>query len=344
MKSAAIIILTYNNRAEIEACLSSVLAQRFTGKYKVFLVDNNSSDDTLSLLGKFSNIEIIKNSKNSGYAGGNNLGIKQALSQGFDYFVLLNPDTEVAGDWLEQLVLLASAREDAGIVQSKVLFAAEKYRVNTVGNPLHFLGFSWSGGYKTLSSQHLDSKEVTLASGSAMLIKRQVLEKIGLFDERLFMYHEDVDLCWRARLAGYKIFLSPNSKVWHKYSFSFGTKKFFYIERNRLVVLFSNYRLITIFFLLPSFILTEIAMLIYASLTGWFKYKLASWVGFILLVPHIIYKRQQVKKFRKIADKEILLLMTSQLKFADVNNRALKYLYNPLAFVYFRIIKFLISW
>jgi len=224
------------------------------------------------------------------------------------------------------------------------LFYSEKYLVNTIGNPLHFLGFSWSGGYKTLSSDRSKVQEIALASGSAMLVKKEVFKKVGLFDERLFMYHEDVDLCWRSRLAGFKIMLASASKVYHKYTFSFGSRKFFYVERNRLVVFFSNYKLLSIILLLPIFLLTELAMLFYSIFTGWFKYKLSSWFGFLLMIPHIIRKRQEINNIRTISDKQMVNLMSATLKFSDIDSMMLKYLYNPLAFIYFKIFKFLINW
>lgn len=344
MKSVVIIILTFNNEAEIEPCLNSVFKQNHDGHFEVLVVDNSSSDDTVTIVEtKYDKVKLIKNSRNNGYAGGNNLGLKQAWEKDFDYSVLLNPDTEVEENWLKNLVKVAEA-EDVGIVQSQVLFYSEKYLVNSIGNPLHFLGFSWSGGYKTVTNSQLKVKEIALASGSSMLIKRAVLEKVGLFDERLFMYHEDVDLCWRARLAGWKIMLAPASKVYHKYSFSFGSKKFFYVERNRLVIFFSNYHLLSIILLLPIFLLTEVAMLVYSIFTGWFRYKFLSWLAFLFMLPHVIKKRREVKRLRTISDKQMIKSMSVALKFSDVDSLLLRYLYNPLSTLYFWLAIKLIYW
>jgi GT2 family glycosyltransferase len=251
---------------------------------------------------------------------------------------------EVDIDWLKQLVKVASEKEDGGLIQSKIIFSQERYRINSVGNPLHYLGFSWSGGYKELSSRFQRVEKITVASGASVLIKAEVLRVVGFLDDRFFMYHEDLDLSWRAELAGFNIYLSPDSKAYHKYSFSFGTKKFYYFERNRWLVFFSNYRLGTILLLLPAFILTDLAMLIYALFTGWFRFKVSSYFGFFLLIPHLLKRRIDNGKIRQRTDREIFNLMVSELDFDDVNNFLIKRLYNPFAKVYFKVIKSLITW
>lgn len=344
MRRVVVIIVTYNNRWQITDCLNSLKMQSYQENFQIVVVDNESTDDTQTIVkNNFPQVVLIKN-KNNGYAGGNNVGIMWGLKQGYDAFVLLNPDMVVDVDWLKELVTMAEKYKLIGIVQSKVLFFNEKYRINTIGNPLHFVGFSWSGGFKNLSSRYLEPKSITIASGSSLLIKKEVIDKISLFDEKLFMYHEDVDFSWRARLAGYEVYLAPLSKAFHKYSFSFGTKKFYYSERNRLAVIFTYYKFLTILLLLPFILFTEIAMFFYAIFTGWAKYKLFSWGGFFLMIPHIIVKRFKINKIRKVTDKKMLNLMTSKLDFEALDSPFINYLYNPLASIYFIFVKFIVKW
>jgi len=345
MSKVTVIILTYNSRADISACLHTVKRQSWEGEYEIVVVDNNSQDDTVKIVSEhFPEVVLLKVPVNRGYAGGNNVGIRYALEQGTDYSVILNPDTEVDIDWLKNLVTVADEKVDAGLVQSKILFDGERYRVNTIGNPLHYLAFSWSGGYKKLSSAYRDILAVPSASGASLLVKNNVFERIGMFDEYLFMYHEDLDLSWRARLAGFNVYMSPDSKVYHKYSFSFGTRKFYYFERNRWVLFFSNYKILTILLFLPMFILTDFAMLGYSLGTGWFKYKIQSYFGFVKLLPHVIKKRFDISRFRVRSDKEMLQSMTAKLDFDDVNNVLIRYLYNPLARVYFACTRIFVGW
>lgn len=344
MMNVAVIIVTYNNRLQIIDCLKSVAKQSYQNNFQIVVVDNGSTDGTQKIIKEnFPQVVLIEN-ENNGYAGGNNIGITWAEKQGYNTFVLLNPDMEVDIDWLKELVNLAEKKDEVGIVQSKVLFFNEKYRVNTVGNPLHFAGFSWSGGFKNLSSRYLEPKPIVSASGSSLLIKKQVIDKIGYFDENFFMYHEDVDFSWRARLAGYEIYLAPLSKAFHKYTFSFGTKKFYYAERNRLAVVFTHYKFLTLVLLLPFLIFTEIAMLVYAIFTGWTKYKLFSWGGFLLMIPQILIKRFKQNKFRMLSDSKILNLMTDKLDFEALQSPFINYLYNPLAKVYFVLLKLIVKW
>jgi len=344
MSPVVVIIVTYNNRQQIGDCLQSVQNQTFKGGYQVVVVDNSSTDNTAQFVQKNFPAVILLQNKNNGYAGGNNLGIIWAKNQGFSRVVLLNPDMIVAPDWLDELVKVAESSPRIGMVQAKVLFFEEKYRINTIGNPLHFVGFSWSGGFKQLSSKYLNSVPISVASGSSVLIKTELLDKIGLFNEKYFMYHEDVDLSWRTWLAGYQVYLAANAKAYHKYSFSFGTKKFYYVERNRLALIFTNYRLLTILFLLPFILFTEVAMLVYAFFTGWTKYKLKSWLGFVWLLPNIISRRWSLRKIRKVKDRDIFSLQIAKLEFEAISSPFLKYAYNPLAVIYFNFIKLLVRW
>ncbi len=343
MSKVAVIILTYNNEDEIFPCLQSVLRQSYQGEFQVVVVDNNSTDKTVEIVQKFDRVHLIKLDKNLGYAGGNNIGIEWAYKEGFDYFVVLNPDMEVDIDWLKQIIATTERVENPGLVQSKVLFWHEPYRVNTAGNPLHFLGFSWSGGYKKLSSQFLSVQEIPVASGSACLLTRQLVDKVGLFDDYYFMYHEDVDLSVRSYLAGFKNYLAPDAKVWHKYSFSFGTKKFYYSERNRLIMLFSCYKLLTLIAVLPMFIVTEISLVLYALFTGWIKWKIKSYGGFLRAWFHIWRKRRQIDRIRQLSDADLLSIMTSKLKFAEVDGPFLL-AYSWLANIYFKFLRIIVKW
>ncbi len=343
MSRVAVIILTYNNQAEIAACLRSVERQSYEGFYQIVVVDNNSQDRTREIVSQFPQVKLISLSENRGYAGGNNEGINWALQQGFDYLVVLNPDMEVDIDWLKYLVATADKYPQAGMVQAKVLFWQEKFRVNTVGNPLHFLGFSWAGGYKELSSKFQVEKKIAVASGSSVLLKAKALEQVGLFDDFYFMYHEDVDLSWRMHLAGFFIYLSPQAKAFHKYSFSFGSKKFYYVERNRLITIFAHYKLATLLVILPFLLFTEVAMIVYAAVTGWLKWKIKSYGGLCLAARHLLNKRKDSFARRRLSDQEMLRLMSSKLQFAEVDNIFLEF-YSLLSKWYFVLMKKIIKW
>jgi len=344
MKKIAVIVLTWNSRQHLAALMSSLARQTYPeDHYDVVVVDNASTDGSSAWIEKhYPKVFLLKNSKNLGYAGGNNVGLKFAYDKGYDYFVVLNDDMRVADNWLAELVKVADNNMYAGIVQSKILFMQEEFRVNSAGNPLHPLGFSWSGGYKQLSSSFLVNKQITLASGACLLIKREVIERIGYFDEVMFLYSEDVDFSWRARLAGFDIWLAADSKVFHDHSFFIGGEKFFWSERNRLLNYFSHLRLWTLFLFTPAFILTEVLMIGYAFLLGWGSYKIKSYLSLAGKIPYIFKKRRQTRRIRQISDREMLKFMTYKLDFEDVNNFLLKYIYNTFSLFYFKIVSFFI--
>lgn len=345
----AIIIVTYNGSRYINKCLASVFKSRYPlstlpltkGEtqrgFSVIIVDNNSSDDTVDIIEKsFPQVELIKLDKNLGFVGGNNIGIKRALESGADYVVLLNQDTEVEYDWLTQLVK-ASQGDDVGIVQAMLLLGNERALTNNVGNALHYLGFGFVKHYRERVDTwyHRAPFEIGYASGAAMLIKREVIEKlspparggvgvVGVLDVKFFMYHEDLDLCWRARLAGYKILIAPQATVYHHYEFNRNKKMFYWTERNRWAVLLQNYSLATLLKLIPILLFIELAMLGYSLISGWFIYKLRSYGWIIMNLPRILQTRFKTQSLRKIGDGEVMKHMDSDLTFPKFINPLLK--------------------
>jgi len=266
--SVFVIIVNYNSQSFIRPCLQSLKKQTFKN-FKLLVVDNASTDRSLEKISRYKDIKIFKNKQNLGFPAAANQGIKYALKNKADYIVLVGFDTIADKNWLAQLVKTAQATS-AGIIQSKILFYPSG-KIQSLGNKITFLGF----GFPSPRPQ----KEIDYASGTAMLIKKEVFKKIGFFDERL-MFMEDLDFGWRARRAGFKIALAPNSKIYHRYQFLRYKKKYYYLERSRKLVLLKNQKPTTLFFLLPVFLLAEIAIFGYALFTGWFFDKIRAEIYF----------------------------------------------------------------
>lgn len=340
----AIIIVTYNGRQYITKCLASVFrhaqAPRRMVSYEVIVVDNNSSDDTVAIIEKsFPRVELIKLSSNLGFVGGNNVGIKKAMEEGYNYIILLNQDTEVEYDWLERLVK-AAADKEAGIVQSMLLLAKERALTNNVGNVLHYLGFGFIKHYRERVDAWYQRApfEIGYASGAAMLIKREVLEQIGFFDGKFYMYHEDLDLCWRARLSGYKIMIAPQAIVYHHYEFRRNKKMIYWSERNRWAALLQNYSLKTLCLLMPLLLAIESGVLLYSLFHGWLWQKIKGYIWLLAHLLSILRQRQRVQSMRTVGDKEILRHMESKLEFAEVSNPVLKWIVSPVVEWYYKLI------
>lgn len=333
-----IIIVTYNGSQYINKCLASIFLNKYSGQFSVIVVDNNSSDDTVSIVEKsFPQAALIKLDKNLGFAGGNNIGITRALKQDYDAVVLLNQDTEVEYDWLDKLVKAASD-DKVGIVQSMLLLADERALTNNVGNAMHYLGFGFVKHYRERvdSWYHRAPFAIGYASGAAMLIKREVLEKIGLLDEKFFMYHEDLDLCWRARLAGYKIMIAPQAIVYHHYQFNRNKKMFYLTERNRWACLLQNYSWTTLLKLSPILLFVELAILAYSLASGWLWQKIKSYIWLWSHLPSILSVRQQVQSLRTVSDKEVMRHMDYGLEFSEVDNLLLKRVVSPVVGWYYK--------
>lgn len=234
------VVLNWNNAADTIQCLQSVHAVA-RPKHVILVVDNASTDDSPALIQeRFPGLEVIEAGTNLGYAGGNNFGIRHALDRGAEWVCILNNDVIVAPDFLEILLVTAQARPDVGVVTPLVADRADRERVWALGSAVN----SASGVVSRLHAGDPVGKwrdqppfEVDVASGAAMLIKREVLERVGLMDEDFFLYYEETDWCLRIRQAGYRILAVPASVVWHKVSATLGTTSpviDYYMLRNHL--------------------------------------------------------------------------------------------------------------
>jgi len=332
----AIVIVGYNSRDYLDECLESLKEAR--GAKTIYYVDNNSTDDSLGFIKKkFPWVKIIVSKQNLGFAGGNNLGIKQAIEDGFEFLLLLNPDTIVDKSCLANLLQKA---DQATILQPLILLhqnSAKTDLVNTTGNHLNFLGFSYCSDFKVNMDQ-VKEKPITSASGAGLFIPAKVLKKIGFFDRDFFMYHEDLDLCWRARKAGYEIKIIPEAKLWHKYSFSRNKKKMYYAERNRLLFLLKNFSLKYLILIFPIFLLNELLMLIYSVISLWLFEKIKANLSALIMLPSILKKRSKIKKICRVKEEKLKTYIKSDIEFSALGSTWLFTPYNLILTCYWRII------
>jgi GT2 family glycosyltransferase len=354
VKSIAVVIVTYNAEYYIEECLNSLLQTDYPkDKFKIIVVDNASIDFSMRILNEYKvnfpeRFLIYSSDENTGFAAGNNLGINLAHQGGYDYVYLLNQDTVTDPGFLKEAVKEIETDEKLAGVQSRLMLYTQKEKLNSAGNQIHFLGYGITGGYgKNFSDKiYADNMTIGFPSGAACMLRAEVLEKFGVFNEDFFMYCEDLELAWRLRLAGYNFKLAPFSVVYHKYKFSSSPKKFFYIERNRLITVLSNYKAGTIFLLLPALFAMEAGMLVYSAFGGWFTEKLKA--SFSLLRPEIIRQikrnRKRIKELRIRQDKEIISGFIAIIDFEEVNNFLLTKIANPLFSLYWFIVKRFIIW
>jgi len=212
----AVVIPNWNGIDFIEACLQALSKQ--TQAHTAIVVDNGSVDGSCELIrDKYPHMQLHAFKDNAGFAGGVNRGIKPALEQGFDVIVLLNNDAAPAPDWLERLTAAAQAHPEAGIVTSKIRHLGDP-KLDSTGDFYTTWGFAFPRGRDEVDTGQYDSSDqqvVFSGSGGASLYRAEVFRKIGLFDERFFAYFEDVDISFRAQLAGYKVRYEPKAVVEH---------------------------------------------------------------------------------------------------------------------------------
>jgi len=229
----SIIIVSWNVRELLEKCLKSVFDQTKNISLEVFVVDNASTDETARMvLEKFPQVTLIKNNKNMGFAVGNNQAIRLAKGE---YILLLNPDTEILNGAIERMVGFMQSHPEAGIAGPKLLNSDKTLQPSIrlfprlIDQILIFLKIPhiWPNlgplkRYYALDFDYTGVSEADQVMGAFFLVRREVFNKIGLLDEKFFIWFEEVDFCRRARQAGYKIMYNPDAQVIHYGGQSFG--------------------------------------------------------------------------------------------------------------------------
>jgi len=330
----SVIIVSYNSREDLGECIASLVDQDYSD-FEVIVVDNDSADETVSFVeNNYPSIKVIRNKENYGPAKGYNTGITASSGK---YIVLLNPDTVVEKAWLHELVRVMEEDESIAACQSRVLLYNKPDTINTEGNDVNYLGFTWCRNYGKKNTDGGGIQETLGLSVCSAILRRNVLEEVGLFDEDFFMYLDDTDLGLRMQLLGYKVVCNPKSIVYHKYKFLPGKKKMYYLERNRLLVLIKVYRMKVLLRILPIFMFMEMGLLAMSIWQGWFREKMASYFWIMLRWKLVKLKRQSVVRRRENLNR-ILDSMNPAVTFEEIQNPVLGKFVNPLLTVYYRIL------
>ncbi len=238
----SIITINYNN-ADITAALIESLRKVSYPAVEIIVVDNGSTENPNSIKDRYPFVNLVKTGKNLGFAGGNNVGFQSARG---DYFLMLNNDTEVDPHFIEPLLERLESDPHIGAVSSKLIYYGSNEIIQYAGStPINqFTGRNKYIGQKERDhGQYNYCRPTHYGHGAAMMIPRRVLEKVGLMADLYFLYYEELDFCERLRKAGYTIWYSGRSKVYHKESMSVGKEsplKTYYMTRNRLLFLRRN--------------------------------------------------------------------------------------------------------
>lgn len=347
LPNCSIVIVNFNGLHHLTKCLPSIFRQNYP-EYEVIVVDNASTDGSIEFLAReFPQVMLVRNKANLGYAEANNVGIKQASGK---YIAVLNPDTMVDLNWLQELVIALEEDQLAEMATPKILLMDCPEKINTCGNDITLTGLTFCRGLDQPADSYLEPETVSAVSGAAFVIRRCILEQLGGFDEDLFMYYEDTDLSLRVMLAGYRCIFVPKSIIYHQYTFRFPPSKCFYQERNRYYSLLKILRWQTLLVLIPELLISEILAWGYVLLFGvdHIQSKYRSWVWLIVNRRQILKARHNTQRLRQVDDKTILKHFTYRLNFTQTTKpligRTLELILNPLMFILGNFSKVLIAW
>jgi GT2 family glycosyltransferase len=313
----SLVVVTYNSMPFLPRLVQALRLQSYRDR-EVVVFDNASSDGSPEFVAaQMPEAVLLRSDRNLGYASGNNAAFARCHGR---YVAILNPDTEPQPGWLGGLVAALDADPAIGLATSRIVLDSDRDRINACGMDVHIAGFTTCRGLGEAADRHGSPAEVAAVSGAAFIIRRDLLERIGGFDDEFFMYMEDTDLSWRALLTGTRCRYVPDSVVAHRYALSVPAEKLFLLERNRLQMVLKCYRFRTLICLAPALALAELASWIYAALHGpahlRAKARALAWVS-----GHwtdLMRRRRRVQAERAAGDGTLLSRATYRLPIAVV--------------------------
>ncbi len=298
----SIVVVNFNGGKIFKDCLASIKKIKYPN-YELVIVDNASSDGTEKLA-------TINNKKNLGFVGGNNIGVNRSTGK---YILLLNNDTTVPTDLLDVLVKKMEEDVNIGVIQPKIYLMDKKGYLDNAGSFFTKIGFLDHWGFMKKDGKEFDKeREIFSAKGACMLIRKDLIEKIGLFDEDYFAYFEESDFCWKSWIYGKSVIYYPKTYIKHKVGFTTKTQNVNFLNylyyRNRICSLIKNLETKNLVWIVPIHVFLSIGIAFVFLIRG-------SWSNCLLILRAIRWnilnifktmeKRKQVQDMRRKSDKEI---------------------------------------
>jgi GT2 family glycosyltransferase len=316
MIKVSIIIPHYNGRDILKECLDS-LKQSTYPHVEILLVDNGSTDDSLEMVEKeHPRVQIIRNQKNLGYAGGCNVGVTHAQGE---YLLILNNDTIHKPTWIEAMVEWLDTHPRTATVMPKILSYSQRDRFDysgAAGGFLDYYGYPFARGrlfdyLETDQGQYDTPMEIFWSSGTAFMVRKKALDESGLFDETFFAHMEEIDLHWRFHLLGWSAYCIPDSVIWHHSGWTLppdSYRKKYLNHRNNLIMLLANYSVLSLLWIAPLRFVLDCLSGGFALIKGDFKRVAALFAAYIWLLchlPYLVKKHRKHQCMRKVSDVQI---------------------------------------
>jgi GT2 family glycosyltransferase len=326
MHKVSVVIPNWNGANDLPKCLDSLLAQSLAPE--IIVVDNGSTDGSLKLLeSKYPTVEVIKHKVNKGFAGGVNAGIKKSFSGGCEYVALLNNDAAADKNWLNELCAYLDKENKAGIAASTIL-DGENQHLDSTGEMYTVWGLPFPRGRgEPAKVQYDNSREIFGASGGASIYRVKMLEEIGLFDEDFFAYYEDVDISFRAQLAGWKVAYVPQAIVYHQIGATSSKIKGFTTYqtlKNLPMLMWKNVPAKLMLRIFPRFVLAYFMIWGRAISRGQIWPSTKGVLMSILFWPKKLAQRRKIQKNRKVPAGYINSIITHDLPPNAHNLRRLR--------------------
>ena len=331
--SISVVTVTYRTGPALGRLLDSLEGQ--DGLVETILVDNGGGGPEIDEARAREGVRVIQPDRNLGFAAGCNLGAREAQGE---VVAFLNPDTVVERGALLQL---ARTLDDPtiGLVMARLRLLAEPETLNSSGIEVHVTGIGWAGGYGQPAESISETRDVAAPSGTAMAVRASTFRELGGFAEELFMYLEDLELGWRARIAGYRVVVDPAANVLHEYEYGRNPRKNYFLERNRLVFVLSAYSARLLVLLSPLLVATELGMTVLALKEGWLGDKLAGWGWLARNAGPLGRKRRATQGLRKVRDRELAPYLTAVFDPRMISVPGLLQVANPLVKRYWKLVR-----
>lgn len=276
---------------------------------EVVLVDNGCTDGAVERLDGTDGLTVVRPRRNLGFAGGCNAGAAVATGE---VVVLVNPDAIVAPEALAALAGVAT-RPGVGIATASIRLADRPDLLNSAGNDIHFTGMSWSGHFEEPADRHTVERDVIAASGAGMALRKDLWDELGGFDEAFFAYYEDADLSLRCWIRGLRVVFVPEAVVEHRYEFSRNPEKYFLLERNRAVMVWSCWSTRMLVVTAPALALLELTTLAMSIAQGWQGQKLRAWRWLWANRRAVARRRREVQASRVLPDRALAPMLATRL-------------------------------
>ena len=313
------ILVGTHEQPDVLARLIESLAQQTLAPAEIVCVDQ-SPDGRFAPLARTAEpaVRMVGLRENLGYPSACNRGAATARGE---FLLFINPDAQADAACVETLADALCVRPDAAIAGAQILLPDG--RVNAGDNALHMTGLSWAGRYG-LSAEDGPPRPAAVVSGAALMVRRSMFEALGGYTEGFFMYYDDVDLAWRARLAGWEVLFCPHARIAHDYEFQKGNYKWRYLERNRWWCLLTHLRARTLLALAPLLLTVEAAICARAAAEGWLGAKLGAWGLLWRDRRSLAARRRQLQRGRTIGDRPILERMSAAVDSPFIASLALQ--------------------